>query len=61
MCPHRPQLFNYTHAATVSSGIESQLRGLGFTVTRYGGVDRYQTAALINSAYFPAGSTSTGR
>ena len=43
----------------VSSGIVSQLKGLGYTVTRYGGPDRYATVALINTAYFPNGSTDT--
>jgi putative cell wall-binding protein len=43
----------------VSSGIQSQLTKRGYTVTRYGGADRYATAALINNAYFPHGSTDT--
>jgi hypothetical protein len=41
----------------VSAGIETQLRDLGYTVTRLGGADRYQTAALINQRFFTAGST----
>lgn len=45
--------------AVVSSGIESQLKKSGYQVKRYGGADRYATAALINSAYFPEGSTDT--
>lgn len=45
-------------AAVVSSGIEAQLRSQGYTVTRYGGSDRYATAALINRAFFPAGSSA---
>ena len=43
----------------VSAGIESQLRHLGYSVVRYGGATRYDTAASINSALFPAGSTDT--
>ena len=43
----------------VSRGIETQLRNNGYTVTRYGGADRYATAALLNNAYFPKGSTET--
>lgn len=38
---------------SVSAGIESQLRGAGLDVARYGGSGRYETAALINDAYFP--------
>lgn len=38
---------------SVSAGIESQLRGAGLEVARYGGSGRYETAALINDAYFP--------
>ncbi|AXG12158.1 cell wall-binding repeat-containing protein [Intrasporangium calvum] len=45
--------------AVVSTGIVTQLQSLGLTVTRYGGSDRYATAALINNAYFPTGSTDT--
>jgi len=43
----------------VSSSIATQLRNKGYTVTRYGGADRYATAALLNNAYFPYGSTDT--
>jgi putative cell wall-binding protein len=43
----------------VSAGIESQLRARGFAVSRYGGSTRYETAALLNNAYFPPGSSST--
>jgi len=43
----------------ISSGIATQLSNLGYTVTRYGGADRYATAALMNDAYFPSGSTDT--
>lgn len=44
----------------VSAGIESQLVSKGFTVVRHGGKTRYDTAALINDAYFePAPATST--
>lgn len=42
----------------VSTGIERQLRQR-YDVTRYGGGDRYTTAALINDAFFSAGSTDT--
>ncbi|MFE6964235.1 cell wall-binding repeat-containing protein [Agromyces sp. NPDC057679] len=45
--------------SVVSSGIQSQLASAGYSVTRYGGADRYATAALINRAYFPSGSSST--
>lgn len=52
--------------SVVSSGIEQHLRTSGYTVTRYGGADRYETAALINRAHFGAGSSdamflATGR
>jgi putative cell wall-binding protein len=43
----------------VSAGIQAQLANTGFEVARYGGASRYDTAAMINNAYFPAGSTST--
>lgn len=43
--------------AAVSSGIEAQLKAAGYNVTRYGGADRYSTAALINNKFFPKGST----
>lgn len=43
----------------ISTGINNQLTTKGYSVTRYGGADRYSTAALINNAYFPAGSSDT--
>jgi putative cell wall-binding protein len=43
----------------ISSGIQTQLTNRGYSVTRYGGTDRYATAALINNAFFPPGSTDT--
>lgn len=43
----------------VSAGIEKQLANRGYSVKRYGGADRYSTAALINNAYFSASSTDT--
>ncbi|MFD6053092.1 cell wall-binding repeat-containing protein [Agromyces sp. NPDC060279] len=43
----------------VSSGIETQLGRAGLSVVRYGGASRYDTAAEINTAYFPRGSTDT--
>ncbi|TFV96809.1 cell wall-binding repeat-containing protein [Leifsonia flava] len=43
----------------VNDGIRRQLQNTGYTVKRYGGATRYDTAALINRAYFPAGSSST--
>ncbi|WP_243074869.1 cell wall-binding repeat-containing protein [Microbacterium sp. SS28] len=43
---------------SVSAGIESQLRSAIGSVTRYGGAGRYETAAMINDAYFP-GAVST--
>ena len=43
----------------VSDAIQRQLSGSGYTVTRYGGATRYDTAALINRAYFPPGSSRT--
>ncbi|WP_345762048.1 cell wall-binding repeat-containing protein [Diaminobutyricibacter sp. McL0608] len=45
--------------SVVSSGIQAQLSKAGMTVTRYAGKDRYATAALLNAAYFPAGSSPT--
>ncbi len=45
--------------AAVSYEIEQQLAGAGITISRRGGADRYETAAMINAAYFPAGSTDT--
>lgn len=43
----------------VSAGIQSHLTRSGYEVTRYGGASRYETAALINQSYFPAGSAAT--
>ncbi|MCD2444059.1 cell wall-binding repeat-containing protein [Agromyces sp. SYSU K20354] len=43
----------------VSNGIQSQLTSNGYSVTRYGGASRYETAALINQAYFPAGAAAS--
>ncbi|KQX05557.1 MULTISPECIES: cell wall-binding repeat-containing protein [unclassified Leifsonia] len=43
----------------VSDGIRRQLQKAGYAVKRYGGTTRYDTAALVNQAYFPAGSSST--
>ncbi|GAA1752741.1 cell wall-binding repeat-containing protein [Agromyces humatus] len=43
----------------VSRGIQSQLANSGFQVTRHGGASRFDTAALINRAYFPANSATT--
>ena len=43
----------------VSAGIQAQLSRLGYAVTRYGGASRYDTAALINDAYFGPGSAAT--
>jgi len=43
----------------VSKGIVTQLQGKGYNVTRYGGADRYATAALMNSHFFPKGSSDT--
>ena len=42
----------------VSAGIASQISAQGFQVQRLGGSDRYATAAAINGAYFPAGSSN---
>lgn len=43
----------------VSAGIQAQLTAVGYDVTRYGGASRYDTAALINGAYFGPGSATT--
>ncbi|HEY6800319.1 MAG TPA: cell wall-binding repeat-containing protein [Agromyces sp.] len=43
----------------VSAGIQSHLERTGYTVVRLGGLSRYDTAALVNEAYFPPGSAST--
>jgi putative cell wall-binding protein len=39
-------------ANAVSSGIQTQLTGLGYTVTRYAGANRYETSRLVNEAAF---------
>ncbi|QJW35326.1 cell wall-binding repeat-containing protein [Cellulosimicrobium protaetiae] len=46
-------------SGAVSGGIADQLRADGIAVSRYGGASRYDTAALVNQAYFPPGSTTT--
>jgi putative cell wall-binding protein len=43
----------------VSAGIESQLRGAGYDVTRFGGANRYETTAQINNAFFVGGPSAT--
>ncbi|MDT0156762.1 cell wall-binding repeat-containing protein [Microbacterium sp. ARD32] len=43
----------------VSAGIDHQLRAQGYRVDRLAGIDRYETSARINTAYFPAGAAST--
>ncbi|MGM7678199.1 cell wall-binding repeat-containing protein [Microbacterium sp. A94] len=43
----------------VSTGIGAHARALGFTVQRLGGASRFETAAAINDAHFPAGSSNT--
>lgn len=43
----------------ISAGIQRQLAAAGLTVTRYGGADRYSTAAAINAAHFKAGTKTT--
>jgi putative cell wall-binding protein len=45
--------------SVISTGIEAQLTSAGYSVTRYGGADRYSTAALMNTNFFPHGSTDT--
>lgn len=42
----------------VSGGISTQLQGRGFAVSRFGGADRYATAASLNDAFFPSGSVA---
>ncbi len=42
----------------VSAGIESQLQGLGVTVSRIAGTDRYRTAIQIAVEYFPLADLS---
>ncbi|MBD8023312.1 cell wall-binding repeat-containing protein [Microbacterium gallinarum] len=46
-------------SSAVSSGIQSQLASAGYSVARYGGADRYATAAAINDSFFGYGSTDT--
>lgn len=41
---------------SVSAGIHSSLASAGFTVERFGGADRFSTAALINQAGFSSAS-----
>lgn len=43
----------------VSTGIGAHAKALGFTVQRLGGASRFETAAAINDAHFPAGSSNT--
>ncbi|QEO13855.1 hypothetical protein FLP10_05025 [Agromyces intestinalis] len=43
----------------VSAGIQTQLERAGLHVTRYGGADRYETAALITRGFFSAGSADS--
>ncbi|MFE5407279.1 cell wall-binding repeat-containing protein [Microbacterium sp. NPDC056569] len=45
-------------ANSVSDGIQSQLANMGYSVSRYGGAGRYDTAAMINDAYFPGTSAT---
>ncbi|GAA1926631.1 hypothetical protein GCM10009775_18530 [Microbacterium aoyamense] len=42
----------------VSADIQGQLQAVGFVVNRYGGPSRFDTAALINQAFFPADGPS---
>jgi putative cell wall-binding protein len=44
-------------SGAVSPSIELDLESHGFEVARYGGADRYATAAAINDAFFAPGST----
>lgn len=44
-------------SASVSTGIQNQLAAL-YTVERLGGADRYQTAHLINSTFFPSATVA---
>ncbi|MFA4895765.1 cell wall-binding repeat-containing protein [Microbacterium sp.] len=41
-------------SSVVSSGIETSLRGLGLSVARLSGSDRYGTNVAVNAAFFPA-------
>lgn len=43
--------------ASVSAGVASSIAGLGITVTRFGGKDRWATAGLINRDAFPTSGT----
>jgi len=38
--------------SSVSNGIQTQLDGLGYDVTRYAGANRYETSRLVNEAAF---------
>lgn len=46
-------------SGAVSKGIGAHAKALGYAVQRLGGASRFETAAAINDAYFPAGSTDT--
>ena len=57
---HRFRALAVTSSAALMAGVVSVLAGPaqakpGFTLTRISGVDRYQTAGLIDQAAFPAG------
>ena len=43
---------------SVSDGIQNHLRQEGFSVTRYGGPDRFAVAESINRAFFPQGASA---
>ena len=45
--------------AALSTGIESQLVGLGYATVRFAGVDRYDTAAQIASSPQGLGNPTT--
>lgn len=38
----------------VSSNVANQMQGAGFSVERVGGNDRYETAAMVATQYFPS-------
>lgn len=42
--------------SSVSGGIQSQLAGLGYDITRYAGANRYETSRLVNEAAFEEAS-----
>jgi len=46
-------------SGAVSNGIANQLSSAGYAVSRFGGADRYETAALINNAFFSSASSDT--